>query len=103
MRNTFGRWAIMGFVLAALLLSPAIDIQNVARAASHAGTSGEVTDAINLVSEFEVNGLKVLLKRRAGSQTVVAALFLRGGSRNITEKNAGVEALMLDVATEAST
>lgn len=55
-----------------------------------------------LVTEFEVNGLKVLVKRRTGSQTVAAGLFLRGGSRNVTEKNAGVEALTLDVATEAS-
>ncbi|MCA1634582.1 MAG: insulinase family protein [Acidobacteria bacterium] len=60
-------------------------------------------DAARLVSEFEVNGLKVLVKRREGSQTVVAGLFLRGGSRNVTAENAGVEALMLDVATEAST
>ncbi len=55
-----------------------------------------------LVTEFEVNGLKVLVKRRAGSQTVVAGLFLRGGSRNVTAENAGVEALMLDLASEAT-
>ncbi len=55
-----------------------------------------------LVTEFDVNGLKVLVKKRAGSQTVSAGLFLRGGSRNITAENAGIEALMLDVATEAS-
>ncbi|MBV9959328.1 MAG: insulinase family protein [Acidobacteria bacterium] len=55
-----------------------------------------------LVTEFEVNGLKVLVKRRAGSQTVAAGLYLRGGSRNLTEKNAGIEDLMLDVSTEAS-
>ncbi|MDQ3652888.1 MAG: insulinase family protein [Acidobacteriota bacterium] len=58
--------------------------------------------AAALVTEFEVNGLKVLVKRRAGSQTIVAGLFLRGGSRNITVENAGIEALMLDTATEAS-
>jgi zinc protease len=58
--------------------------------------------AAALVTEFDVNGLKVLVKRRAGSQTVAAGLFLRGGSRNITAANAGVESLMLDVATEAS-
>ncbi len=58
--------------------------------------------ATALVTEFEVNGLKVLVKRRAGSQTIVAGLFLRGGSRNITAENAGIEALMLDTATEAS-
>lgn len=55
-----------------------------------------------LVSEFEVNGLKVLLKRRAGSLTVAAGLFIKGGSRNITADNAGIETLMLDAATEAS-
>lgn len=56
-----------------------------------------------LVSEFEVNGLKVLLKRREGSLTVAAGLFIKGGSRNITAENAGIEDLMLGVATEAST
>ncbi len=59
--------------------------------------------AAALVTEFDVNGMKVLVKRRAGSQTVAAGLFLRGGSRNITAENAGIESLMLDVATEAST
>ena len=56
-----------------------------------------------LVSEFEVNGLKVLVKRRAGSLTVAAGLFIRGGTRNISAENAGIEALMLASATEAST
>jgi zinc protease len=56
-----------------------------------------------LVTEFEVNGLKVLIKRREGSLTVAAGLFVRGGSRNITADNAGIEALMLSAATEATT
>jgi zinc protease len=64
--------------------------------------SKETTDTLRLVTEFEVNGLKVLVKRREGSQSVVAGLFMRGGSRNVTAENAGIEALMLDVATEAS-
>ncbi len=58
--------------------------------------------AASLVTEFEVNGLKVLIKQRPGSLTVAGGLFFRGGSRNITSENAGVESLMLDVATEAS-
>jgi predicted Zn-dependent peptidase len=58
--------------------------------------------AAALVTEFDVNGLKVLVKRRAGSQTVAAGLFIRGGSRNISAENAGIESLMLDIATEAS-
>lgn len=56
----------------------------------------------SLVSEFEVNGMKVLVKRREGSQTVSAGLFIRGGVANVSADNAGIEALMLSVATEAS-
>jgi len=55
-----------------------------------------------LVSEFDVNGLKVLLKRREGSLTVAAGLFIRGGAVNINAQNAGIETLMLSAATEAS-
>src|SRR6266849_2560492 len=47
-------------------LAPAPDFESViARQAS-------------LVSEFDVNGLKVLVKRREGSQTVATGLFIRG-------------------------
>ncbi|MCA1606916.1 MAG: insulinase family protein, partial [Acidobacteria bacterium] len=60
------------------------------------------SDAAALVTKFDVNGLKVLVKRREGSQTVVAGLFIKGGSRNITAANAGIENLMLDTASEAS-
>ena len=56
----------------------------------------------SLVTELDVNGLKVLVKRREGSQTVAAGLFLRGGARNVTAENAGIEALMWSAATEAS-
>ena len=56
-----------------------------------------------LVSEFDVNGMKVLLKRREGSLTVAAGLFIRGGAANINDQNAGIETLMLSAATEAST
>ncbi len=61
-----------------------------------------VSDPAALVTEFDVNGLKVLFKRREGNQTVVAGLFLKGGARNITPANAGIEDLMLDVSSEAT-
>ena len=54
------------------------------------------------VTEFEVNGLKVLVKRREGSLTASAGLYIRGGSTNITADNAGIEGFMLSAATEAS-
>lgn len=59
-----------------------------------------IAEQANLVTEFDVNGLKVLVKRRPNAPTVAAGLFIRGGARNITDKNAGIENLMLDVAIE---
>ena len=61
-----------------------------------------VADQVALVTEFEVNGLKVLVKRRPNAPTVAAGLFIRGGARNITAKNSGIENLMLESATEGS-
>ena len=54
------------------------------------------------VAEFTVNGLRVLVKQRPTSQTVAVGLFVRGGARNLTAANAGIEALTLDLATESS-
>lgn len=71
-------------------------------AASSASQSLKTTDLAALVTEFDVNGLKVLVKRRAGSQTVSGGLFIRGGSQNITTQNAGIENLMMAVAAESS-
>src|SRR5713101_8101903 len=63
---------------------------------------GVIARQASLVTEFEINGLKVLVKRREGSQSVAAGLFIRGGAENITAENAGIEAFMLSVASEAS-
>mgnify|MGYP001559802672 CR=1 FL=1 len=67
-----------------------------------AQTGANLASQATLVTEFDVNGLKVLVKRRPNSQTVAAGLFIRGGSRNLTPQNAGIENLMLNVATEGS-
>jgi hypothetical protein len=61
-----------------------------------------VTKQAALVSEFEVNGLNVLMKLREGSLTVAAGLFIRGCSAYINAETAGIETLMLITATEAS-
>jgi len=60
-----------------------------------------VTAQASLVTEFEVNGMKVIYKRRPNSATVAGGLFVRGGARNISDKNAGIESLMLSTAVEA--
>ncbi len=54
-----------------------------------------------LVTEFDVNGLKVIVKRRAAAPTVAAGLFIRGGSATIDDKTAGIDNLMLNSAIEA--
>jgi zinc protease len=56
----------------------------------------------NQISEFTVNGLKVIVKKRVSSPTVSANLFFRGGVSNTTTKNAGIESLMWSVAAEGS-
>lgn len=53
------------------------------------------------VTELDVNGLKVIVKRRPAAATVAAGLFIRGGVRNITDRTAGIENLMLNSAIEA--
>src|SRR5690348_8050023 len=101
MKTTFEqiRGAAWALALAFLLLTASAPARAQATAPAQ---SKEAADTLRLVTDFEVNGLKVLVKRREGSQSVVAGLFLRGGARNVSAENAGVEALMLDVATEAS-
>ena len=61
-----------------------------------------LTEQAALVTEFDVNGLKVLVKRRPNSPTVAAGLFFRGGAKNINQQNAGIENFALSVATEGS-
>ncbi len=60
------------------------------------------TSTAGQITEFDVNGMKVLLKQRPGTPTVAAGLFFRGGVRNLTPQNAGIEAFTLNVATEGS-
>jgi zinc protease len=54
------------------------------------------------ITELDVNGFKVIVKRRPASDTVAVGLFVRGGAANITDASAGIESLLLTVATEGS-
>ncbi|MBX3265729.1 MAG: insulinase family protein [Acidobacteria bacterium] len=72
-----------------------------ASAAAFAQPAIAVNDASKLVTEFEVNGLKVLVKQRPAAPTFSGGLFFKGGVRNYTAETAGIENFMLNVATEA--
>ncbi|HEV2837609.1 MAG TPA: insulinase family protein, partial [Pyrinomonadaceae bacterium] len=98
-RRLVSAWLLMALVVVG---SEASHAKQQGRAQGQQTVQSVVAKQAALVSEFDVNGLKVLLKRREGSLTVAAGLFVRGGSANINAQNAGIESLMLSVATEAS-
>jgi zinc protease len=89
-------------LLLVLLLSPPASAQTPPAQTPSQDVQSVIARQAALVTEFEINGLKVLVKRREGSQTVAAGLFIRGGVDNVTSTNAGVETFMLNVASEAS-
>src|ERR1700742_3752231 len=110
MRNTLSKFMFRNFLLSALLLFTGVQSLYAqvgkpleGKEAPQQTVQSVVAKQASLVSEFDVNGLKVLIKRREGSLTVAAGLFIRGGAANITAQNAGIETLMLSVATEATT
>jgi len=98
MRVVSGKWLVVSkLVLLIFVFLTLFTSSNLAQT-----TKPSIADQAALVSEFDVNGLKVLVKRRLNSPTVAAGLFIRGGARNINAKNAGIESFMLEVASEGS-
>ncbi len=68
----------------------------------HIGYSQTVQTAAGQITEFDVNGMKVLIKRRLGTPTVAAGLYFRGGVKNLAADNAGIEGFALNVAAEGT-
>ncbi len=101
---TNGKWLslIACCLFLIVLFAPAARAQSTQTQATAPDFQSIIARQAALVSEFDINGLKVLVKRREGSQTVAAGLFIRGGVENIKLDNAGIESLMLNVASEAS-
>ena len=55
------------------------------------------------VTAYDLNGLEVLVKRIPGAEFVATSLVVRGGVRNWTKEESGVEGLALEVATSGGT
>jgi zinc protease len=89
-------------LLLTVLLVPIARAQSTPPPATAPDFQSVIARQASLVTELDINGLKVLVKRREGSQTVAVGLFIRGGVENVSSTNAGVEAFMLNVASEAS-
>lgn len=84
--------SIMKSLIAILSILVAFSVSGAAQTAS--------TDAA--ITEFDVNGLKVIFKKRTSSPTISVGLYVRGGVRNATPETAGLENFTLQAAMEGS-
>ena len=62
--------------------------------------AGAVTDTAT--SDFEINGLHVVLRRNTATDVIAANLFLLGGVQQLTPQTQGIEALLLSVSGKGS-
>ncbi len=53
---------------------------------------------MSLTTSFEVSGVQVILRQNNANNVVAANLYLLGGARQVTENNAGIEPILLDVS-----
>jgi zinc protease len=79
-----------------VLLTLAAFAQAAAPGRISAAANGSTTDFVT------TNGLKTIHRHVTGNDVVAAQIYFRGGARNVTEKNAGVESLLFEVATEGT-
>src|SRR5438105_12628618 len=49
-------------------------------------------------TSFDVSGVHVILRQNDANNVVAANLYLLGGSRQVTNANAGIEPILLDVS-----
>lgn len=56
------------------------------------------TAAAPLTTSFDVSGVRVILRRNAANNVVAANLYLLGGARQVTDANAGIEPVLLEVS-----
>jgi zinc protease len=52
----------------------------------------------SLTTSFDVSGVHVILRQNNANNVVAANLYLLGGARQVTEGNAGIEPILLDVS-----
>jgi hypothetical protein len=49
-------------------------------------------------TSFDVSGIRVILRQNDANNVVAANLYLLGGARQVTDANAGIEPILLDVS-----
>ena len=71
----------------------AVSLAALAALSGTPSSSGAQSDTATSV--FEVNGLKVILRRNAANDVVAANLYLLGGTQQLTPATQGIELLLL--------
>jgi zinc protease len=67
-----------------------------------AAQQGAAIDLDSVTSRFEIDGVKVILRRNPASDVVAANLYLLGGAQQLTQSSQGIEAFLL-AASEGGT
>jgi zinc protease len=52
----------------------------------------------SVTTSFDVSGVRVILRQNNANNVVAANLYLLGGARQVTQANAGIEPILLDVS-----
>jgi zinc protease len=91
-------------VVASLSLAAcvALSVSGDAAAQVGAGPLGSTAPTDTLTTRFEVNGLRVILRRNPANDVIAANLYLLGGTQGLTTANEGIESLIL-LASERGT
>ena len=82
-----------GSALKAFVVAMVVSAQP-AMAAAVGRTSADTATTV----KFEVSGIPVILRRNPSNEVVTANLYLLGGSRQLTNANQGIEAMLLAVS-----
>jgi zinc protease len=56
-----------------------------------------------LTNSFDVSGIQVILRQSTANNVVAANLYLLGGTRQVTTRNAGIEPFLLEVSDRGTT
>jgi predicted Zn-dependent peptidase len=92
--------AIRQTAINALIVTLLVAANAFAQAAQPARTSATTNGS---TADFAIaNGLKTVHRRVTGNEVVAVQVYFRGGTRNISEKNAGIETLLFEVAQQGT-
>jgi predicted Zn-dependent peptidase len=66
-------------------------------------TAPQQTSSTDNTTDFTTaNGLKTIHRRVQGNEVIAVRIYFKGGTRNVSDKNAGIENLLLEVAEQGT-